>query len=114
MRMSAFVHPNWNLDSEILPVKGMMSILTFMVNPFTPKSYQFQISPAASLEVLHHTVWRTWLFIAYSDERWLYYQFSLLHLYIFSVIAFENVLPNVGDKGEAQINLLNLKRVFKW
>ena len=41
------------------------------INPFTPKSDQCQISPAASLEILHHTVWRTWLFVAYSDERWL-------------------------------------------
>ena len=48
----------------------------------TPKSDQFQISPAASIHILHHTVWRTSLFIAYSDERWLYYQFSLLHWYI--------------------------------
>ena len=38
-------------------------------NPFTPKSDQCQISPAASPELLHHTIWRTWLFIAYSDER---------------------------------------------
>ena len=53
------------------------------INPFTPKSDQCQISPAASPEILHHTVWRTRLFIAYSDERWLYYQFSLPHLYIF-------------------------------
>ena len=36
-------------------------------------SDQFQISPAASPEMSHHTVWRTWLFIAYSDVRWLYY-----------------------------------------
>ena len=41
-------------------------------NPFIPKSDQVQISPAASPEILHHTVWRTWLFIDYSDERWLY------------------------------------------
>ena len=53
-----------------------------MVNPFTPKSDQFQISPAASPEILHHTVWWTWLFIAYSDERLLCYPFSLHHLYI--------------------------------
>ena len=46
-------------------------------NPSTPKSDQFQISPAAPPEILYHTVWRTWLFIAYSDERWLYYQLSL-------------------------------------
>ena len=52
-------------------------------NPFTPKSDQCQISPAASPEILYITVRRTWLFIAYSDERWLYYyQFSLPHLYI--------------------------------
>ena len=34
-------------------------------DPFTPKSDQLQISPAASPETLHHTVWRTWLFILY-------------------------------------------------
>ena len=39
------------------------------INPFTPKSDQYQISPAASPEILHHTVWITWLFIAYSNER---------------------------------------------
>ena len=43
---------------------------TFLFNPFTPKSDQCQISPAAPPEILHHTVRRTWLFIAYSDERW--------------------------------------------
>ena len=43
---------------------------------------QFRISHAASPETLHHTIWRTWLFIPYWDERWLYYQFSLPHLYI--------------------------------
>ena len=42
------------------------------LNPFTPKSDQFQISPTASPEILHHTVWRTWFFIAYSNERWLW------------------------------------------
>ena len=40
-------------------------------NPFTPKSDQFKISRAASPEISHHTVWRTWLFTAYSDDRWL-------------------------------------------
>ena len=37
-------------------------------NPFTPESDQCQISPAVSPEILHHTVWRTWIVIAYSDE----------------------------------------------
>ena len=40
----------------------------FSINPFTPESDQRQISPAASQEVWHHTVWRTWLFLAYSDD----------------------------------------------
>ena len=38
-------------------------------NPFTPKSNQFQIFPAVSPEILHHTVWRMWLCIAYSDWK---------------------------------------------
>ena len=36
-----------------------------------------QISPADSAEILNHIVWRTWLSIADSDERWLCYQISL-------------------------------------
>ena len=51
-------------------------------NPFASKSDQFQISPAASPEILHQTEGRTWLFIAYSDERRISSQFSLQHLYI--------------------------------
>ena len=46
------------------------------------QTYQFQISPASWQEILHHTVWWTWLFIAYSDKRLLYYQSSLPHLCI--------------------------------
>ena len=47
--------------------------------PSNPESDQFQISPTASPGISHYTAWRTWLFIAYSDDRWLYYQFSLHH-----------------------------------
>ena len=43
-------------------------------------------------EILHQAVWRTWLFIAYSDQKGLYYQFSLPHLNIFSLKCWENVL----------------------
>ena len=47
---------------------------------FSPGSLPWGVgSPAAPPEILHHTVWRTWLFIAYSDERWLYYQLLLPH-----------------------------------
>ena len=61
-------------------------------NPFTPESDQCQNSPAAPPEILHHTVRRTWLIIAYSDERWLYYEFLLPYLYIFSLKGWENGL----------------------
>ena len=40
------------------------------INPFIPESDQCQISPPAPPEISHHTVSRSWLFIAYSDERW--------------------------------------------
>ena len=40
----------------------------FFFNPFTPKSDHFQISSATLPEILRHTVWRTWLFIADLDE----------------------------------------------
>ena len=49
------------------------------LNPFTPKSDQFQISPAASPEILDYTVCRTLL---YSDERLSYLPIlatSLIH-----------------------------------
>ena len=34
-------------------------LMRLIFNPFTPKSDQIQISPAASTEISHHTVWRT-------------------------------------------------------
>ena len=62
------------------------------INPFSPESDQCQYSPAASQEIWHHTVWRTWLFIAYSDEKWLYYKFSLHHSYNRFSKGWENTL----------------------
>ena len=62
------------------------------INPFTPESDQCQNPPAASQEIWHHTVWRTWLFIAYSDEKWLYYKFSLHHSYNRFLKGWENTL----------------------
>ena len=63
-----------------------------LFNPFTPESDQCQNSPAASQEIWHHTVWRTWLFIAYSDQKWLYYKFSLHHSYNRFLKGWENTL----------------------
>ena len=78
-------------------VEEFMGIWVF--KPFTPKSDQCPISPAASREILHYTVWRTWLFIAYSDERWLYYQFSLPYLYISIGEVRRMYFWNLGVKG---------------
>ena len=66
-------------------------------NPFIPKSDQCQISLVASPVILHHTVWRTWLVIAYPDERWLYFQFSLPH-YVPLYGGWEDVLFELGDE----------------
>ena len=67
-----------------------------------PKSDQFHISPAALPEILHCTVWRTWLFIAYSNERWSYYQLSLPHFYISPRLGECTVRFELGsDRAEA-------------
>ena len=46
---------------SIRHIRPTPSTKVAILNPFTPKSDQFQISPAALQEILHHTVWRTWL-----------------------------------------------------
>ena len=71
-------------------------------------SDQFQIYPAISTGIFHHTVWRTWLFIAYAERRWLYYQFSVPHIiHWFGECTFwtrewkgvrTNVLPQILKK----------------
>ena len=102
-RVSGGVEPMINnLESYIVntgldDMKSAADIITTVgrlvsggLNPFTSKSDQFQISPAASPDILHHTVWRTWLFIAYSDDRWLYYTSSHYLTYTF-------LLKRLGD-----------------
>ena len=68
------------------------------VNPFTLKSDQFQISPAASPEILHPTVWRTWLFIPYSEGRRSYVPILLSSLIHFSLKGLENLLFELGSE----------------
>ena len=80
----------WKNQHEIC--MPFLYIQSFWVNPFTPKSDQCQNSPAASQEIWHHTVWRTWLFIAYSDEKWLNCKFSLHHSYNRFLKGWENTL----------------------
>ena len=100
---------NINLCKLVRPVVFQDQLEHCIFNPFTPKSDQCQISPAASPAILHHTVWRTSLFIAYSHEIWLYYQFWLHHLYIFSLRGWENVLFELGSE-RVKVSRLTLQK----
>ena len=66
------------------------------VNTFTPKGDQIQISPVASPVILHHTVWRTWLFIAYSDWKMILVPVLTTSLIHFSWKGWENVHFELG------------------
>ena len=71
----------------------------FSTLAFTPESDQVQISPAASPAVIfHHTLWRTWLFLAYSDDKRLCYQLFIASLVNSSIKGWENVLFELGSE----------------
>ena len=91
-----------------------MYFVNFGVNPFTPESDQCQNSPAASQEIWHHTVWRTWLFIAYSDEKWLYYKFSLHHSHNRFLKGWENTLFELrSERVEGLVRQLDISSCDK-
>ena len=87
--------------------KSCSLVASWRFNPFTPESNQCQNSPAASQEIWHHTVWRTWLFIAYSDEKWLYYKFSLHHSYNRFLKGWENTLFELRSERVNQSSFVN-------
>ena len=94
---SSRVEVNKTYFTDLTSLTGYPTCLVIL-NPFTPKSDQFQISPAASPAILHDTVWRTWLFIAYSDGKCFRYQSlttSLIHL---SLKGWENALFELGSE----------------
>ena len=64
---------------------------------------QCQSSPAASPEILHHTVGRTWLFIAYSDERWLHLPITPHTLCISLQKVGRMYFLNLGVKGSVDL-----------
>ena len=67
-----------------------------MLCPVTPKSDQFLMSPTAAPEICHQTVWRTWLFIAYSKMTTLpILTTSRIH---FSLKGWEDVLFELGNE----------------
>ena len=82
-----------NVDYHILPKSALCIAWGGL------KSDQYQISPATSPEILHHTVWRTWLFLAYIDARWIYYQFSLPHLNVPFKVDGRMYFLSLGVKG---------------
>ena len=89
---------------------------------FTPKSDQVQISPVASPVILHHTVWRTWLFIAYSDWKMILVPVLTTLLIHFSGKGWENVLFELGIervKGNSRISCAEkednmFRRIARW
>ena len=78
------------------------------INPSTLKTDRLQISPTASREIVHHTVWRTWLFIVFSDQRWFSYQFSAILYH--SSRGWESLLFNSWMR---TFQLVNAKRKRK-
>ena len=93
---------------------GICPIFFHWFNPFTPESDQCQNSPAASQEIWHHTVWRTWLFIAYSDEKWLYYKFSLHHSYNCFFKGWENTLFELRSERGVDQKVIKLTSEFRF
>ena len=81
-------------------------------NPFTPKSDQCQISPAASPEILHYTVWRTWVFIALLRWKLIILPILATSLVHFSLKGWENVLFELGS-GRVNITALSLRQGSK-
>ena len=73
-----FLHLPFPLSWHFRGTKGQGLGLIWAIQDWLPRVINFKVSPAASPEIWHHTVWRTCLFIAY--EKWLYYQFSSPHL----------------------------------
>ena len=60
-----------------------------------PRVINFKF-PAASLEKLHHTAWRTWLFTAHYDER--YYTTNSDYLTYTFLFGWENELFELGSE----------------
>ena len=69
------VHESLLIFWQVTPT---CAVFFWDLNPFTPKSVISNFPCNLPPEILHHTVW-TWLSLANSDERWLYYQFSRIH-----------------------------------
>ena len=95
--------------------KEVVSIISQLFNPFTPESDQCQNSPVASQEIWHHTVRRAWLFIAYSDEKWLHYKFSLHHSYNRFLKGWEHTLFELrSERVNQSVFIYNQSQCLSW
>ena len=54
----------WECNGDRLKKITHFTCLNNCFNPFTPEGDEVQTSPAASPVIIHHTLWRTWLFTA--------------------------------------------------
>ena len=77
------------LNSHLWPHVGLMSVWSDLC---TPKSDQFQISPSASPEILHHTVWRTWLLTMLCGRKTIMLPILATSPIHFLLKSWENVL----------------------
>ena len=81
---------------------------------FTSKVINFRIplQPHQKYYIMYCTVWRTWLFIVYSDERWIHYQFCVLQGSQYEEdldeeIAVQQILRGMLDKKVVETNILS-------
>ena len=76
------LQPNYEHDSATFLTLSLPRVINF----------KFSLQPHRKYNI---TVWRTWLFMPYSDE--ILYQFSPPHLYISRIKGWENVLFGLGS-----------------
>ena len=92
----------WSTDHHLFPLKEipLLFVSPQLINPFTPKSNQFENSLAASpeLNMTSHNMKNLYrIIVAYPDKRWVYYQFSLPHLYIYFHKVGRMYFLNLGE-----------------
>ena len=98
---SQVLHTVWcNISGEAAGEIGHWSLLRkrgLTLSIRRAINFKFLLQPHKTY--LQHTIWRTWFFIAYSDERWLCYQFSLPHIYISFRKVGRVYFLNLGVRG---------------
>ena len=110
MFLWGFCHLEWvclKRKSEVVDTP-----LPSRTNPHSPW-WSIQISPAASPEILHHTVWRTWLFTKLTQMKDITLPIltTAPHLYTFCSNVGRMYFLNLGVKG-LTLSVLRSKSTF--